>query len=314
MNYEILIQNGKSLLTIPVEDGMKLVTDRVISPARLQFAVIDDGALQIEEGNTVRLRIDNAPMFFGFIFSIRRNKSNKVEVLAYDQIRYLKNSDTLKYVNKRPHEVLRMLIQKCNLQAGTIENTSFTIRERIEENTTYSDMIQNAYNEELLNRGKMYVIYDDFGKITAKSIENMKVPVVIDTETGENFNYNSSIDDKTYNQIKLRGENGEIYIAKDSSNINQWGLLQYFDTIDEGVNGKAKVDSLLRLYNSKVKTLSVNKAFGHTSVRAGSLVIVGLNVGDLRIHSYMLVESCTHEFGKDSHFMNLKLRGGEVNA
>ena len=111
----------------------------------------------------------------------------------------------------------------------------------------------------------MYVLYDDFGKLTLKALERMKVGVVIDEETGENFDYTSTIDSQTYNKIKLVYENEktgkrEVYISQDSKNINNWGILQYYDTLQEGENGQAKVDALLSLYNAKTRNLKITNA------------------------------------------------------
>lgn len=84
----------------------------------------------------------------------------------------------------------------------------------------------------------MYVLYDDFGQICLKNLERMKVGLIIDEETAQNFDYQSSIDTDTYNKVKLVYDNEktgkrEVYIAQDTSNMNKWGVLQYFDTIDE---------------------------------------------------------------------------------
>ncbi len=180
-------------------------------------------------------------------------------------------------------------------------------------------MIQNALDLTLQNQSYMYVMYDDFGKITLKGLDNMRLDLLIDEETGENFNYTSSIDEETYNQVKLTYDNEktgrrEIYIAKHGANINQWGVLQYFDTLQEGENGQAKADALLSLYNKKTRNLSISNAFGDIRVRAGSMVVVMLNLGDVKIKNLMIVEKCKHEFKEGEHYMNLTLRGGEFIA
>ena len=43
--------------------------------------------------------------------------------------------------------------------------------------------------------------YDDAGKLTLKNINSMKLNLLIDEETGETFDYSSSIDEQTYNTI-----------------------------------------------------------------------------------------------------------------
>ena len=66
--------------------------------------------------------------------------------------------------------------------------------------------------------------------------------------------------------------------------------------------------------NKKTRQLKIEKAFGDTRVRAGSLVVVNLNLGDTKVKNFMLVEKVTHVFRYEEHFMDLTLRGGEFVA
>ena len=205
------------------------------------------------------------------------------------------------------------------MNTGTIEDTEFKIASRVESNTSLFDMIQNALDLTLQNNKYMYVLYDDFGRLTLKGLDSMRLNLLIDEETGENFDYESSIDDETYNRVKLTFDNEktgkrEVYIAQSGANINQWGVLQYYDTLKEGENGQAKADALLDLYNSKTRNLTVKNALGDVRVRAGSMVVVILDLGDVQVKNLMLVEKCKHEFKESEHFMTLTLRGGEINA
>ena len=106
----------------------------------------------------------------------------------------------------------------------------------------------------------------------------------------------------------------EVYIAQDGSNINQWGVLQYFDTLSKGENGQAKADALLSLYNKKTRSLKITKAIGDNRVRAGSMVVVNLDLGDMHLKNFMLVEKCKHTYKESEHWMDLTLRGGEFVA
>ena len=166
---------------------------------------------------------------------------------------------------------------------------------------------------------KLYVFYDDFGKLTLKDSEEMLLNLLIDEEAGQTFSYKSTINDNTYNQIKLTYDNEktgkrEVYMARDSSNIGKWGVLQHYESIDNPQGASAKADALLSLYNAKSKNLKITNAFGDLRVRAGSSVVVKLNLGDVSIQNFMLVEKVKHNFEKDSHFMDLTLRGGEFVA
>ena len=144
----------------------------------------------------------------------------------------------------------------------------------------------------------------------------MYVPIVIDAETGQNFDYETTIDSDTYNCIKLAYDNEkqgerEIYMARDSSNINRWGLLQYFDKLQEGKNGEAKAAALLTLYNKETKSLTIKDACGDSRVRGGSLIVVQLDLGDTKLQNLMLVEKCVHKYGESEHTMDLTVSGGD---
>ena len=231
-------------------------------------------------------------------------------------MRYLKNKDTYVYEGKTASQVIQMIANDFNLNLGKIESTQFVIPSRVEDNQSLFDIIQNALDLELQNKGELYCLYDDFGKLTLKNIGSMKLDLLIDTDTAEDFDYTSSIDEQTYNQIKLTYDNDstgerEVYIAKDSSKINQWGVLQYFEKLQKGENGKAKADALLELYNKKTRNLKVDNCLGDLRCRAGTMVVVQLYLGDISVSNYLLVEKVTHTFNNDQHLMSLNLRGGE---
>ncbi|QVY63860.1 hydrolase [Cytobacillus gottheilii] len=302
-----------------IEGELSWETERKGVPGKITFTVLKDLDVRFQEGNAVMLQVDGKKIFYGFVFQKKRDKQQHIKVTVYDQLRYFKNKDTYVYGNKRLDELVRMIASDFRLKVGTLENTRFKIPSRIEQNKTIFDIVQTAHDLTLQNQGKMFVLYDDYGKITLKNVESMKLDLLIDEESGENFDYSSSIDGETYNKIKLSYENKdtgkrEIYIAQDSKNINDWGVLQYFDTIKEGVNGKAQANALLQLYNQKTRNLSIKKAFGDTRVRGGSAVIVGLNLGDIIVQKYMMVEKVKHSFEESEHWMDLTLRGGEFIA
>ena len=319
VEVELLIQHGNKVFIPAVQEGITWSTERKGCPGELTFKVIKDDILNISEGDAVRMRVNGENVFYGFIFKMKRDKQQIITVTAYDQLRYLKNKDTYVYEDMTVGELIQKIAADFKLQTGVIEDTGFKIKSRVEENTSLFDMIQNALDLTLQNKSTMYVMYDDFGKITLKGLDSMSLNLLIDEETGENFDYTSSIDDQTYNKIKLTYDNEktgkrEVYISQDSNNINSWGVLQYFDTLQEGENGKAKADALLSLYNKKTRNLSIKNAFGDTRVRAGSMIVVMLDLGDIKINNLMLVEKCKHEFKESQHLMNLNLRGGEFIA
>ena len=316
---ELLIQNGNNVYQPVLEGDIRWETHRKGQPGKLTFSVVPDENINFVEGNPVSFKVDGMKVFYGFVFKKERDKEKIIKVTAYDQMRYLKNKDTYNYSNKTASELIRMIAADFNLKAGSIVDTGFKIASRIEDNNTLIDIILNALDLTLQNRNRLYVLYDDFGSLTLQDVEEMKLDLMIDDEAAENFKYTSSIDGETFNKIKLSYNNEEtgkreIYIAQDSSNINQWGVLQYFENIDESVNGKAKADALLKLYNAKQRSLTISNAFGDPRVRAGSSIPISLNLGDIVVNNLMVVEKVAHIFSKDDHVMNLTLKGGLINA
>lgn len=315
MSVELLI-GGNGLQMPLVEEGIQWTTERFGSPSTLKFTVIKDQEIAFQEGDPVRLRVDGQNVFFGFVFKKKRNKEHHIEVTAYDQLRYLKNKDTYVYENKTASQVIQMIANDFNLNLGNVEGTSFVIESRVEDNQSLFDIIQNALDLELQHSGEMYCLYDNFGSLTLQNIASMKLDILINEDVAEDFDYTSSIDDQTYNRIKLTYDNDktgerEVYIAKDSGNENKWGVLQYFEKLQKGENGSAKANALLKLYNKKTRNLKIDNAFGDVRCRAGTMVIVQLYLGDITVSNYLLVEKATHTFKNDQHLMSLNLRGGE---
>jgi len=324
LEIELLVSDstGEKLFQPVVLEGIEWSTERQGTPGKLTFKVLAESSLDLTEGCAVRLVVDSRKLFYGFVFKQSRGKDQVITITAYDQLRYFKNKDTYVYENKTASQFLRTLAADFSLRTGELEDTQYIIPSRVEENETLFDMVGNALDLTLMNTGKLYVLYDDFGKLTLKGLSSLYVGnqetgyLMIDAETGENFDYTSSIDTNTYNKVKLTYDNEdtgkrEVYIAQDSSHIKQWGVLQYFDTLQKEENGKAKADALLKLYNQKTRNLKMKKAVGDTRVRAGSLIFVSLSLGDARLRNFMLVEKCKHTFQAGEHWMDLTLRGGE---
>lgn len=316
---ELLIQHGSKVYQPAVVEGIEWHTERKNVPGKLTFKVIKDNKLHIGEGDAVRMKVDGKGVFYGFIFKKDTDKKEVIKVTAYDQLRYLKNKDTYVYSNKKASDVIKMIANDFGLNTGSIEDTQFRIASRVESNKSLFDIIGNSLDLTVQNMKYLYVLYDDFGKLTLKGLDNMRLNLLIDADTGENYKYKSSIDDATYNRIKLTYDNKktgkrEVYIAQSGKSMNEFGVLQKYETIKDGENGTAKANALLNLYNKKTRHLSIKNAFGDIRVRAGSMVVVIMDLGDVKLKNLMLVEKCKHTFRESEHFMDLTLKGGEFVA
>ena len=321
MTYELLIQHGKTLYYPPVVDGVTIEWERQGQPGKLSFSVVKTENLSFEEGDPCRFSVDGKPLFYGFVFEKSRSGSNpkNIKVVVYDQLYYLKNKDTYVYSNKTATEVVKMIAEDFGLRLGTLENTGYKIESRTEENATLFDIIQNALDATTKAKTEMYVLYDQAGKLMLTNIGNMKLGLVINEDTADDYDYKSSITQNTYNRIKLALEDSDagkrlIYISQDSTNINKWGVLQYYEKLNDATNAKTMADALLKLYNAKTRSLSIKNALGDVRVRAGTMLVVMLGLGDINLSNYLLVEQVKHSFNNGQHLMELKLRGGNFVA
>ena len=243
MNVHVYIQNGQTVYEPAVKGSITWETQRKGQPGKCSFSIISDGKLKIEEGNAVRLDVNGTPTFFGFIFERSWGSDGEVKVTAYDQLRYLKNKDSYNYENKTAGEVIQMIADDFNLRTGTLEDTGYPIPFRNEPDTALFDIILNALDLTMMATGKMFVLYDDVGKLTLRNVEDMKLNVMIDDETAQDYDFTVSIDKNTYNQIKLFCENDDskkrdVFMTKHTENINKWGVLQMSESLDKGVDGQ----------------------------------------------------------------------------
>lgn len=281
--------------------------------------MIKDQVISFAEGDLVKLLIDDAPMFQGFVFTKKRNKDGTINVTAYDQLRYLKNKDTITEENLTASDLLKRIAKDFRLQLGMVEDTGYTIETIVEENQTLFDIIQYALDETLMNTKKLFILYDDCGSLTLKNIETLKIDLLIDAETAEDFDYESSIDTQTYNKVKIAFNNEktgkrDLYVVQDGEHMNQWGVLQYFEESKTEAGVIAKADALLGLYNQKTRRLTIKNALGDKRIRAGSAIMISLNLGDIIANQFLMVEKVTHNFKGAEYLMDMDLIGGEFIA
>ncbi len=321
---ELTIQNNADQMQNPVLEGdVVWETQRSGAPASLKFTVVKDDALSFHEGNPVSFRFNGQNVFYGYVFTKSRSDSLLIDVTCYDQTRYFKNKDTISYENKTYAELVKMLAADYSLTVGALADTKYKIPQRIEEGTIF-DIFGNASDLTVINTGRVYNLFDDFGKLTLKAYADMFLPIYIDESTAQDYSYTSSIDSDVYNRIKLAYDNGdtgerEVHVLNDTTSQAKWGVLQYYAKLDSALSTadlqvKAKV--LLQYYNVIRRELTMKKVFGDVSARAGASVAVGMGLGDINIRNYMCIEKAKHTFSHGLHTMDLYLSGvrGEFSA
>ena len=310
---ELLMQSGQAGMEPVIEGDILWTTERKGAPGKLEFTVVEEGGASVSEGDPVRLSVDGKAVFLGYVFRRSGGKDRRVRVLAYDQTRYLKNKDTYVFEEQTAAGIIRQIALDYGLRLGEIEETGYLIPSRVEENTTLLDMMQTAIELTLTNTRRLYVLYDDAGKLTLREAARMVSGALIDGETAEDYEQASSIDGDTYNRVKLVYEDPkrggrQVFIAQDGANSAKWGTLQYFEALRGEEGAQSRANMLLGLYNRRARTLKIRRALGHLAVRAGSLVMARLTAGNEAIDGLMMVEKCVHTFSNGLHTMDLVLR------
>lgn len=317
MLLKLTIQADK-LYEPVVLGGVQWETAQKGEPGKLTFTVVKDDVISFNEGALVRLAVDGKDIFQGYVFTKTRNKDHHIRVVAYDQLRYFKNKDVYVYKNKTASELVSMIADDYGLMLGTVEDTKYKIEKRVEDGQSLFDIIENALKITKDNTDKVFVLFDDAGRIALRDIQSMKLNMVIDKDAAEDFDYTSSIDGETYNYIKLVKESGskgrrEInVIVRDDKSIAEWGRLQYYEKVsDGGVDLHAQAEQLLKQYNHKTRSLRITGVLGDVTVRAGCMLPVSLNLGDIVHNSYLICRRVVHTWEQGHHRMDIEMAGGD---
>lgn len=296
---------------------LELTTNRFDSPGKLSFTCIEDGPIRIPEGSSVELTVDGIKMFKGYVFTIERNKDGETSYVAYDQLRYLKANASYVFENMTLGQIVQQIASEFGLATGTLEDTGYVFPYLIKENEGCLDIIFGALAQTIIQTGKIFVFYDDAGMLTLTEAKKLLAATLVgDGSLVTDYSYKRDIDSDTYNRVKLVRKNEEsgrtdVYIHEDTETIKKWGLLQYYDQVDENLN-EAQIDEMcrqyLQYYNRVLQTITLD-AVGVAGIRAGSIVAVRIGaIEDLEHTRLLLAEKVTHSFEADDHTMEIEVK------
>lgn len=301
---------GKVLDFSYVAASISLKSSWANGASKLTFSYPKSVDKKLNNGDYVEFEYQGVKLFAGTVFTVKSNKENQ-EIIAYDQLRYFKAKDTL----MRKNMSLSDLLNVCagNLLVTTeVQPITEKLPDYLFDNQTYLDMIYQSCSDHLMQTGYYYVLRDNVGKVELKEIYDLRVPIIIGDESlAYNYDYERSIDSDTYNQIKLAKDNQDtgqrdVYIVHDTSLIQKWGMLQYFEKVDGNLNDsqiKERADRLIKLKKRETEKLKLS-ALGDMRVAGGSGVRVIL--GNEGIDAWAIVDSVTHTF-TPVHTMELSL-------
>lgn len=298
---------------------VKWTTSRIGKPSVLDITLHQDGLYQdtgfrYKNGDVIRVKVDGQGLFWGRVFVNESGRYSPVKIRAYDQLRYLNASDTYVKQNIRADQVIRDQCAAVELNVGELVNTQYVIPKVMEDGQKRLDVCCNAIYNTLLATGRLYVLYDDFGSIQLRDVDNMVIDLIIGDESLVfDYRMKSSIDEDTYNRVKLVQDNKstgkrDVYIVQDSANIARWGSLQYYQKVDDKLNSaqiQGIMNRILELKNRETQSFRLS-ALGFVGMRAG--IKVQVTIEELGIDQFFLVEECTHRLAGDEHTMDLEMK------
>ncbi|CAD5900543.1 hypothetical protein [Carnobacterium maltaromaticum] len=320
MNIEFLIQNiknGKVHDISQLVSDVEWVTDIDFQPGKLQFDLLMDKNVQVNHGDIIRFKVAGQGIFLGKVFVKKRSQKSVWSITAYDQMRYLKNEDTTVFGALPSHDVFAKICRDNELPYKIVDRSGWNVPATIQDKKSLFTMIQNALDLTLVHYGMWYIIRDRFGVLEHVALNSLVTKLVIgDYSLATDYDFQSSIDDAA-NQIKLTRDNKEtakreVYIVKDSQNINYWGKLQYHETVKENMNEAQiakQAEMLLKAKNNETKTLKVG-CIGDQSISAGSgivLMLTDLEAEGFKKQQLAIVSKCSHKWG-ETHTMDLTLK------
>lgn len=314
MSLEVLLQKSDE----EAYDITEVVTavsfdDNINKSGVVNFGVVKTDVIPME-GDAIRIKYDGITYFSGFVFKVGKTHEAEVKITAYDQLRYLKTNETYVFSNMTASEVVRRICSDYERTVGDIQDTGYRLGSQVFDNKDLLDIIADCISFTLTNTKQLFFIKDNNGLIELKNIATTITDLCIDPESLlYGYNYERSIDNDTFNQIKLVRDNKttgqrEVYITKDSSTIQKWGLLQFYEKVDDDMNSeqiKQKADGMLKLKNRVEQKLSVD-VIGEKSIRSGNVIYV--DIPDTGIKKFLLCISAKHTFENAGHTVKAEFK------
>jgi hypothetical protein len=319
--FEVIIDNrdGTMWNVSQLVSEASWKTSRIGKAGQLQLTVVrnplhNEQQLIINPGDVVRVRMDGEKLFYGYVFILEETHERELRITAYDQLRYLMESDSYVRTNVTATQVIRDNVLAVGLILGDLADTGHKIPRFLQDGQPRLDIICKALDETLMADERLFVFYDDAGNLVLRDVEDMTVDLILgDGSLVYGYSSKREIDSDTYNRVKLVKDNKksgkrEAYIVQDSATIARWGRLQYFQKVDEKLNAaqiEAMAKRFLELKNREQRRFTLD-ALGYPGVRAG--VKLQVTMKEQEINQYYLVEECTHSFKGGEHTMRLELK------
>lgn len=320
--YEFLIQNKQTGIIYDASELVSEVSYKTVirgTAGKLEFGLLKDNIINYHEGDVARFKVNDIPIFYGYIFSKENDRWGMIKTTCYDQLRYLKTHESYVFTGATATSVIQKIANDFQLNVGTLVDTEYVISSAlVQRDKSLFDIINYGLQQTQVNTGKLWIFYDNFGALTLTEAKDMYVDVILGTSSlVTDYKYKTDIDADTYNKIKLVQPNkktgkGDVYIAQDNTNMGNWGVLQKYEIVDENLNPaqiQQQANTCLAYYNRVLRTLRLENCIGVLGLRAGNMVMIDIpDIGDISLSKRLLLDSVDHHFEQGKHTMNIGMR------
>lgn len=269
--------------------------------------------LQIANGSIISFIVNGTGFFFGYVFKIGTDADQNYKITCYDQMRYLKNSDVYTTANMTSSQIFEKICQDYSLNY-TVKVPSYYIPQPyVHDGKTLYTIIKRGIDLADIAENAQYFIADRFGTLTWSEYSYEKTNIQLGGGSlMTSYQYEKSIDDDTYNQVKMYRDNQDtgkrdIWIVRDGDNIIKWGMLQFLKKADDDANAgqiRETAENYLKVKNRETETLKL-EAEGILELTVGKGIKFVLPREG--IDKWLWIKSSTHTFTKYSHTMDLEL-------
>ena len=301
----------------------------------LTFKLLHDECQRLfSNGDRVRLYLDGRCYFCGFIFNIKYSSKNDMQITAFDYLRYFKSP--LSYMKSQlktqdgtkgltASEIFKKLCEDLAIPYSIIDESNVPIPAQNWDMKTGFNIMDFAITQSLINspenNRQYYTFYHESnldednqnkdaenytdtqlfktsGQLQFRSRNNLTVDVPITDELIIKYDYESSIDKQSYNEVILYKDQ-KTYLSKtgktlkngkktgtriiksvsDNTLKGKWGYLPYYHKCPDSYTEAQMLNVATQLQDilgRETHSLQLS-CYGITGLRAGQLVAVGIS-------------------------------------
>lgn len=289
--FTIKTKGAKSYWDVrKLASNVKWTTDVDYSAGQLTFDLVETNeGFTPKNGDEVRFWWNDAKTFYGRIFDVKYTSDEKFSVTAYDNLRYLKNEDTLVFPSSTLTQRFNQVCQLAKIPHKAKVVTKHKLSPVLNDDKSYFDMLKSSIKEARKANGNHYFVADHYGTVELRKAPYYRTKIILgDKSSAESFTFEKSIDN-AYNAIKVvktsKKEKAKVTATKivqankQGNTLQRWGKLQKIEKVTKDKTNlaqmKVRASNLLKLYNRQTYKLSIN-CTGNQALRAGNSAYVKL--------------------------------------